>query len=976
MASPSPDIIRLLEVDATAETTGDADTAWSPAIRPEVLAGPEQRMQRRQVEAALFGAQEAVPYGRYRLLNRLGEGGMGVVYAAYDEHLERKIALKLIRPSRLDGAEARERTLREARALARLSHPNVVHVYEVGELEGQMFVAMEFLAGPTLHAWLKGQVRPWRETLRRFCQAGEGLAAAHAQGIIHRDFKPQNAMLGGDGRVRVLDFGLARFGASGEAGARADAEAMGDARGLTMTGAVLGTPAYMAPEQFMERRASERSDQFSFCVALFEALHGYRPFQGETIAGLMEAVGAGLVAARPQDSAVPQRIHAVLLRGLKVDPEARWPSMHDLLVALEREPGARLRRTLAAVTLVAGIGAAGHALTRPNEVVAAVCPDARLEIAEIWGEARAAGVRAAVRAKHGVEGDALLAVVEPHLERYAAQWSAMRDAACLAHAEGRQSAHVFDLRTACLDQRRAGFDAVVQLLDGAGELSLADIAGASSAVPALARCEDTQALLAAIAPPEDPAMAARVQAHRETLARAQVHEDAGQYAPGTALVATVLADEAALAHEPLRAEAYLLKGALEMFFDSAGSLRSLERALWTALACGHAPVAAQASSKRGYLHSTVLSRHDQAMTDLPMITALNRRVADDVELHAEYLNNVGLIHWQGGDWREARRWLEEARDLRVARAHPVNWRSLATLQNLARLAADEKRFAEALALCREVIDAEPAPGPMRTWKELTLGKVLHAAGRPRAAYELLRRLLDTSRSSAADQVRMGIHGTLADFTLKDGDIRAAREHYDAMLAFNPQLLHRKLLDASMAMRVASFEGDEAATRIRYLELLREVEALDDPGFCLPCRYMLDYGRALESFARPREAIAVYEEMRAKLGASASKNDAAQGADASLALGAARRKLGDEAAAERELLRALAEYRALYPVAGPDHALALYELGELALTRRRRDEARAYLTEAVASYAVTAEPDYPPLVRARLALASVGTGAAE
>ncbi len=271
-----------MELRSTNPSVTDSDTLLSPGFRPDVAGDLVHQRQRLAIEAALFGgASKVVVVGRFRLLQRLGEGGMGTVYAAFDDRLDRKIAVKLIRPSRLEGAEVRERTLREARALARVSHPNVVHVYEVGEIEEQLFVAMEFLSGPTLRAWLDAQPRPWREVLQVFAQAGEGLAAAHAQGIVHRDFKPHNAMLGADGRVRVLDFGLARLGevemARTEGGVR-----QGDGA-LTMTGAVLGTPAYMPPEQWTSGQVGVHSDQFSYCVALFEALYGYRPFAGETV---------------------------------------------------------------------------------------------------------------------------------------------------------------------------------------------------------------------------------------------------------------------------------------------------------------------------------------------------------------------------------------------------------------------------------------------------------------------------------------------------------------------------------------------------------------------------------------------------------------------------------------------------------------------------------------------------------------------
>jgi len=167
--SLSQDVMEISDTDATMPSSppGHTETVLLPVMRPDVLAAPEHQWARQTVAAALFGAEsEAVQLGRYRLLSRIGAGGMGIVYAAYDDRLDRKVALKLIRPSRLDGAEAAARTLREARALARLSHPNVVHVYEVGELaDRQVFVAMEFLAGPTLRAWLDVQPRPWQEVL-------------------------------------------------------------------------------------------------------------------------------------------------------------------------------------------------------------------------------------------------------------------------------------------------------------------------------------------------------------------------------------------------------------------------------------------------------------------------------------------------------------------------------------------------------------------------------------------------------------------------------------------------------------------------------------------------------------------------------------------------------------------------------------------------------------------------------------------
>ncbi|PCC74466.1 Serine/threonine protein kinase [Nannocystis exedens] len=405
---------KIEEGDATrSDGSADApslsqDTLLSPDMRPDVLVTPDHVRAKRTVAAALFGTDpEPVNLGRYRLLGRLGAGGMGIVYAAYDGRLERKLALKLLRPSRLGNADAVARTLREARALARLSHPHVVHVYEVGELDGrEIFVAMEHLDGPTLRAWLDAERRPWRAVLEVFRQAGEGLAAAHAHGIVHRDFKPHNAMFGGDGRVRVLDFGLAQIDGAADVREPVTAANFAERPGsLTSTGAVLGTPAYMAPEQLAGQKGDARSDQFSFCVALYEALYGKRPFAGETLGELADSVSSERVTPPPRSSDVPAWVREALLRGLRADPERRWPSMTALLAALSGDPAARRRRrqrwTAAtmglAVSLTGGAWWAGEHLRRADaeqraaldrEVVSARAEVDRQAVAKLLAQAR------------------------------------------------------------------------------------------------------------------------------------------------------------------------------------------------------------------------------------------------------------------------------------------------------------------------------------------------------------------------------------------------------------------------------------------------------------------------------------------------------------------------------------------------------------------------------------------------------------
>ncbi|HWB74204.1 MAG TPA: serine/threonine-protein kinase, partial [Nannocystaceae bacterium] len=261
---------------------------------------------RNVIARRVFGETiDPVRIGRYPTLRRIGQGGMGVVYAAYDNELDRRIAIKLLwRGDVQDEAEAarmRARMLREARALAQLSDPSIVQIYEAGEHEGHVFLAMEFVEGPTLRQWLESERRSVTDVLEVFAQAGRGLAAAHAAGLVHRDFKPENVVITPQGvpktyRVRVLDFGVALTTRAVQEPELVDAPAANDDARLTMTGAMIGTPAYMAPEQIDRSRAADaRSDQFSFAVALFEALFGRRPFVGGSITEVVAATLAGRI---------------------------------------------------------------------------------------------------------------------------------------------------------------------------------------------------------------------------------------------------------------------------------------------------------------------------------------------------------------------------------------------------------------------------------------------------------------------------------------------------------------------------------------------------------------------------------------------------------------------------------------------------------------------------------------------------------
>jgi cysteine-rich repeat protein len=339
-------------------------------LSEQELAATDEHLSRcegcRSVVAAatqFFGARVE----RYRLRESLGAGAAGVVYRAFDPHLDRWVALKLVSAGEAprEGSAGWDTLLREARAMARLSHPNVVAVFDAGLHEDQAFVVMELVEGATLGTWCR-QSRSWEEVLDAFVAAGRGLAAAHLAGLVHRDFKPENVLVGEDGRVRVTDFGLARP----------------QHRMAASAPALTGTPAYMAPEQFLGKPTDARTDQFSFCVALFAALYGVPPFRpreatGDPVQALAGPVLEGALQPPPERprSVVPPALYQVLRRGLSVEPEGRHPSMEALLDELlrVRADGRRRGRLTrwAAVAVgvlapVAAIGASVWALAGPR----------------------------------------------------------------------------------------------------------------------------------------------------------------------------------------------------------------------------------------------------------------------------------------------------------------------------------------------------------------------------------------------------------------------------------------------------------------------------------------------------------------------------------------------------------------------------------------------------------------------------------
>jgi len=612
---------RALQVRTAAPTAATSALASS---QPVSRTGP--------AEGAALARGTAV--GRYLVLERLGAGGMGVVYAAYDPELDRRVALKLLRTGGLGLELEAGRALlqREAQAMARVSHPHVVPVYDVGTFGEQVFLAMELVEAQTLRQWLSAAPRSWREVRNAFVEAGRGLAAAHAVGLVHGDVKPENLLIGKDGRVRVTDFGLARTATQAREVPR-------------ITG---GTPAYMAPEQQdAAARVDGRSDQFSLCVALYEALHAERPFAGTTEQELAAEKRAGRVRPLPRGSAVPAWLHRAVLRGLEPEPSRRHASMEALLTALLADPAARRRRWLtwsAGLALLLGSVVATHALH--THQARACASAARRAMASVWSEPQQQAVERAFLGTQRPFATSAWAQVRRSLDAYTSAWVTTRTATCEAtRVRGEQSEQVLAQRMRCLDGRLAEVTALTQVLAQAD----ADVVGralrAVESLPALAGCSDA----AALAGREEPS-----DALRAALVRARALEAAGRYAE--ALAIAVPAAEAARQAQDRAGSAHGLLAVAELR-EQAGDYRGAEEALFASLfaaeAGGHDAVAARGWTLAVRLTGERFEQFALAHRWSERAEAALLRLGGDDALRARLHVSVGRLLYVQGRFGEA-----------------------------------------------------------------------------------------------------------------------------------------------------------------------------------------------------------------------------------------------------------------------------------------------------------------------------------
>ena len=853
--------------------------------------------------------------GRYLVIEKLGQGGMGVVVRAYDPKLHREVALKRLHKDALD-SDGEARLLREAQAMAQLSHPNVITIHDVERTDDGVVMAMEYVEGQTLAQWIETGPRPWAEVLERFGQAGEGLLAAHRAGLVHRDFKPSNAILGPEGRVRVMDFGLARAEPGGDPGARsritdleielppsdASASPSGSSRTssisgssrserrppsaeltssgslsvqLTEAGAVMGTPAYMAPEQHRGEVADARSDQYAFCVSLWEGLWGERPFRGDFRAiVLTKHEGA---PAMPRAGKVPRRLYEALRRGLRPKPAERWPSMAELLAALAADPARRRRRWLVAGGAVVGLaglagGAAAWQATREQP-----CTEARAELVGVWDDDRRAAVEAALTGSGLGYARGTWDRTAERLDDYAERWVAMHTEACEATAIRKvQSAALLDRRMQCLRRRKLHLQAVVDVLASADAEVAATAIQQASDLPPLDGCADADGLMADVPPPEQPQVAQAVEQLRDELTRARALITAGRYTDARPLLDDLHARVGPLEYPPVEAEILEQRAHLaDLQGEFPRAVEDATRAYELALVAGSTVVAVESVATLLFVTGVRQSNLEVGRTWASSALALARRVDPGGAKEGMILNGLGMLAYRAGDFVGATAYFERALPMIVAARGEEHEMTATTVDHLGVMLDEQGRYAEAEPYFRRALAIQTAvfgdDHPQRTASMDNLALCLQMQGRNEdsrdmhlQALELRRRMLGPQHpDTALTENNLGW-----DYMGLE-EIDTAAEHFARALAgfeatFGPEHPRVAMAAESLALAETAREHyDEAeALHRRALAVRRATLGNDHPNVALSLNGLGGLaqlqGRSAEAVELHLQALAIVE----------------------------------------------------------------------------------------------------------------------
>lgn len=744
--------------------------------------------------------------GRYVVLDELGQGGMGVVYRAYDPELDRHVALKRLRADAARWQRSEQRLLREAQLLAKLNHVNVVAIHDVGVCDGAVYLAMELVEGETLASVIdrsRAAQRSWVEVVELFVQAGRGLAAAHEQGLVHRDFKPSNVMVTAHGVAKVMDFGIARIAsASDETTGRVVGAAVGEYEEATEGGAIVGTPSYMSPEQLAAAGIDARADQFSFCVALWAALYGQFPFVGEDSTERTASVVAGLRLEPPRANGVPRWIRQICNRGLQTEPADRFSSMLELLHDLERGRTRRRRRALGMVAAAAAVvGTASYAGAQIHHARGMQrCAEQGDLIAELWNADTEGNVRAALM-KTGLSYAAATADrLAPRLERWTNDWRDARVEACVAsnltQSWPAERAAQADM---CLDHAWIHAQVLIDALVPADAASVQMAVTAAASLPDPRQCTDTRAL-EFLANGDDLESGETLDIRRQ-LARAAALEHAGRADAGRALATVALERAEAHGGEELIAEARVVLASVLIESGDFAQAESLLSAAYRAAGrAGSNRQAARAASLLVVVVGDELGRHNEGFV---WGQAAEVALAGHDEASLDYgllLNSIGNLHDEAGQYVEAKQIHSRALTVR-AQALGLDHPDLAgSLNNIANANHGLGLYAEAAKQHRRALEIKEAtlgdghPGVAASLNNLA--NTLHELGEYEQAERNNRRALEIWR-----QTKPAGHPNIAITLLNLANAQRDSGQYDAARV--------SYEEAISIWRVAAVEGHPA-----------------------------------------------------------------------------------------------------------------------------------------------------------------------
>jgi tetratricopeptide (TPR) repeat protein len=839
--------------------------------------------------------------GRYVVLHCVGAGGMGIVYAAYDPELDRKVALKLLR-ARGTKRETREATrallAKEAHALARVSHPNVVAAYDVGQYGELVTMVLEFVEGMTLRAWVATRPRTAREVLALFSQVGLGLGAAHDAGVVHRDMKPENVLVGADGRPRVTDFGLA-LTTGGDDSPHAPA----------------GTYAYMAPEQLHGRRLDARADQFAFAVSLHEALVGTRPFVADTRISLLAKIERGLPIRSPRG--VPVRVWRALRKALAHDPEARFASMKAMVDELTPR-SRRVERALLTLVAAGAIGLAAFGLVHERRLAReAVCKNAGDRLSSVWSAARRDEVKRAFLAETTVPfRETALASVIGALDAYGEAWGKARVDVCEAtRVRGEQSEALLDERMACLDDRRMDLGFLVDELAKGTPKVIERSVEATTGLRSVEACAARGPLHVA----SEPRGPGAGEGERKIVARARAEIDVGEMQAAEKALSAVVSGDRALGDGRLRGEAELLLGTARSYGnDLPKAEENLLEAAWSAESIGDDETVARAFLELAKVEGNLLAHKQEGERYERQADATLARMGKPTELLVELSLTHAQREYRATEYDQARTHAHEALDALEKHGHGQSTSAATAWNLLGVMASDQGKMAEA----REAV-----------------GKAL----------EIRERLLGAQHPLVSDSLNNLGMIELSDGSYEDAIATLDRvlHNYDALSAAkNPGMADAYCNRGLARMKLRDYAGARADFE---QSVSIAVEVLGDHPYT--AGFVVNLGDLDRSVGMPDKAMTEYARAEAILARTKSPNPRAM-ASVLGGKGQAELMLGRPAEAEKTLARALAlsDSASLDPVDGAEIQLAMARA--LHLLHKDAPRTRELATTARKAYATS------------------------